>query len=99
MKVTVENTTAEGQKATWTYNTMFDNRDAPVSGDTRTETSAVRKVDARTNEIVNKRGGKVIQVITNVLSPDGNTINNTYRNYNDKGEVTSTTTAVYERIR
>ena len=99
MKVTVENTTAEGQKATWTYNTMFDNRDAPVTGDTTTETSAVRKFDARTNEIVNKRGGKVIQVITNVISPDGNTINNTYRSYNDKGEVTSTTTAVYERIR
>lgn len=99
MKVTVENTTAEGQKATWTYNTMFDGHDAPVSGDTRTETSAVRRIDARTNEIVNKRGGKVIQVITNVISPDGNTINNTYRNYDDKGEVTSTTTAVYERIR
>ena len=99
MKVTVENTTAEGQKATWTYTTMFDGRDAPVSGDTRTEASAVHKIDGRTNEIVNKRGGKVIQVITNVISPDGNTINNTYRNYNDKGEVTSTTTAVYERIR
>jgi hypothetical protein len=99
MKVTVENTTAEGQKATWTYTTMFDGQDTPVSGDTRTETSAVRKIDAHTNEIINKRGGKVIQVITNVISPDGNRINNTYRNYNDKGEVTSTTTAVYERIR
>ena len=99
MKVTVESTSKDGRTATWTYNTMFDNRDAPVTGDTTTETSAVRKIDARTNEIVNKRGGKVIQVITNVISPDGNTINNTYRSYNDKGEVTSTTTAVYERIR
>jgi hypothetical protein len=77
--------------------------DAPTAGtsssDTRTETTAVRKIDARTNKIVNKRGGKVIQVITNVLSEDGNTINNTYKNYNEKGELTTTTTAVYERIK
>ena len=99
MKITVEATNAEGRKTKWTYNTMFDGKDEPVSGDTRTETTAVKKIDARTNEITNKRGDKVIQVVTNVLSADGNTINNTYKNYNDKGEVTSTTTAVYERIK
>jgi hypothetical protein len=99
MKVTVEATSAEGRKTKWTYNTMFDGKDEPVSGDTRTESTAVRTLDARTNEITNKRGGRVVQVITNVLSADGNTINNTYRNYDEKGEVTSTTTAVYERIR
>jgi hypothetical protein len=99
MKITVEATSAEGRKTKWTYNTMFDGKDEPVSGDTRTETTAVKKIDARTNEITNKRGGKVVQVVTNVLSADGNTINNTYKNYNDKGELTSTTTAVYERIK
>jgi hypothetical protein len=99
MKITVENTNADGKTARWTYNTMFDGKDEPVTGDTRTETTGVRKIDGRTNEITNKRGGKVIQVITNVLSADGNTINNTYKNFNEKGELTSTTTAVYERIK
>jgi hypothetical protein len=99
MKITVEATNADGRKTKWTYNTMFDSKDEPVSGDTRTEFTAVRKVDARTNEISNKRGGKVFQVVTNVLSADGNTINNTYKNYNEKGELTTTTTAVYERIK
>jgi hypothetical protein len=99
MKVTVENTNKDGRKATWTYNTMFDNKDMPVSGDTRTETTAVKKVDARTTEITNKRGGKIVQVITNVISADGNTIDNSYQNYNEAGEKTSVTTAVYERIR
>jgi len=98
MKVTVESTNREGRKSTWTYNTMFDDKDMPVTGDTRTETSAVRKIDERTNEITNKRGGKVTQVITNVLSGDGKRIDNTYKNYNEKGELTSTTTAVYERM-
>lgn len=99
MRVTVENTNAQGRKATWTYTTMFDGKDEPVTGDTRTETTSVKKLDDRTTEITNKRGGRVTQVIINQLSADGNTINNTYKNYNEAGEVTSTTTAVYERIR
>jgi len=99
MKVTVESTSKDGRTATWTYNTMFDGKDMPVSGDTRTETSAVKKIDDRTTEITNKRGGKVAEVITNVLSSDGNRIDNTYKNYNEKGELTTTTTAVYERMR
>jgi len=98
MKVTVESTNREGRKSTWTYNTMFDGKDEPVSGDTRTETTAVKKIDARTNEITNKRGGKVTQVIVNVLSPDGKRIDNTYKNYNENGELTSTTTAIYEKM-
>jgi hypothetical protein len=98
MKVTVDSTNRDGKKSVWTYNTMFDGKDEPVSGDTRTETTAVRKIDDRTNEITNKRGGKVTQVIVNVLSPDGKRIDNTYKNYNEKGELTSTTTAVYEKM-
>jgi len=98
MKVTVESTNRDGRKATWTYNTMFDGKDEPVSGDTRTETTAVKKIDDRTNEITNKRGGKVTQVIINVLSADGKRIDNTYKNYNEAGELTTTTTAVYEKM-
>jgi hypothetical protein len=98
MKVTVESTSKDGRTATWTYNTMFDGKDMPVSGDTRTETSAVKKIDDRTTEITNKRGGKAAQVITNVLSSDGNRIDNTYKNYNENGELTSTTTAIYEKM-
>ena len=98
MKVTVESTNREGKKSTWTYDTMFDGKDEPVSGDTRTETTAVKKIDGRTNEITNKRGGKVTQVIVNVLSADGKRIDNTYKNYNEKGELTNTTTAIYEKM-
>src|SRR3954451_8603580 len=98
MKVTVESTNAQGRKATWTYNTMFDGKDMPVSGDTRTETTAVKKVDDRTTEITNKRGGKVTQVIINALSADGKTINNTYKNFDADGNAPTTTTAIYEKM-
>jgi hypothetical protein len=35
---------------------------------------------------------------TSVKRIDDRTINNTYRNYNEKGEVTTTTSAVYEKL-
>jgi hypothetical protein len=98
MRVTVESTNGQGRKSTWTYNTLFDGKDMPVSGDTRTETTAVKKIDDKTNEITNKRGGKVTQVIINVLSADGKTIDNTYKNYDADGNLTGTTKAIYEKM-
>jgi len=97
MKVTVESTNRNGQLTKWTYNTMLDGKDEPVTGSPSTDTTAVKKIDQYTNEITNKKGGRVTQVIINVITVDGKTINNTYKNYNAQGEQTTTTTAVYEK--
>jgi hypothetical protein len=99
MRVTVESKNAQGREQKWTYTTMFDGKDEPVTGHPSADTTSVKKIDARTTEITNKKAGKVIQIITNVISEDGNTINNTYQNFDAEGKPTSTTTAVYERIR
>ena len=97
MKVTVEATNAKGEKRKWGYVTMFDGKYRPMTGDTTTEETAVEVVDARTNKIMNKTGDRV-NVIINVLSEDGNAINNEYRNVDENGKVT-VTHAVYERIK
>jgi hypothetical protein len=97
MRITVEATNAKGEKRKWGYVTLFDGKYRPVTGDTTTEETAVEVVDARTNKIMNKTGDRV-NVIINVLSEDGNTINNEYRNVDENGKVT-VTHAVYERIR
>ena len=96
MKITVENTNTKGEKRTWSYVTLFDGKYRPVEGDTNTDETAVEVVDAHTNKIMNKTGDRV-NVIINVLSADGNTINNEYRNVDENGKVT-VTHAVYERI-
>ncbi len=96
MRVTVEATNAKGEKRKWGYVTMFDGKYRPMTGDTETEETAVEVVDARTNKIMNKTGDRV-NVILNVLSEDGNTIHNEYRNVGEDGKVT-VTHAVYERI-
>ena len=96
MRITIEATNQKGEKRKWGYVTLFDGKYQPVTGDSSTEASAVEIVDARTNKIMNKTGDRV-NVIINVLSEDGNTINNEYRNVDEDGNET-VFHAVYERI-
>ncbi len=97
MKVTVDSVNGQGRESHWTYVTMFDGKDMPVAGHPSADTTSVKRIDERTNEVVNRKAGRVIQIITNVISADGKTINNTYKNFNEKGDPTTTTYAVYEK--
>ena len=96
MKITVASTNAEGEMSEWGYVTMFDGEFHPVEGQ-ENATTAVEVVDERTNRILNARNGEVYQVIINVLSEDGNTIDNEYRRTREDG-TESVSYAVYKRI-
>ena len=96
MKITVASTNAEGETSEWGYVTMFDGEFHPVEGQ-ENATTAVEVVDERTNRILNARNGEVYQVIINVLSEDGNTIDNEYRRTRED-ETESVSYAVYKRI-
>ena len=98
MSITVESTNSQGRDSKWGYVTMFDGVFRSVSGQEGAET-AVEIVDDRTTRISNKRDGRVYQVIINVLSDDGNTINNEYVRMNENGNIVRISHAVYERIR
>lgn len=97
MKITVASTNSEGDESEWSYTTLFDGVFRPVTGQENAET-AVEVVDERTNRILNRRDGQVYQVIVNVLSEDGNTIDNEYRRTLEDG-TESVSHAVYRRIR
>ena len=97
MKVTVESVNAKGEKTSWWYTTELDGKDMPVTGQ-ENSTSAVRTINDRINEIVNKRNGRVTQILTNILSPDGNTIAVVYMRDDGNGKTTNVTFATYERI-
>lgn len=98
MKVTVQSVNARGDTTTWWYTTEFDGRDMPVSGNTGTTHTSVRRINDRINEIVNKRDGRVTQLLTNVLSPDGQTIAVMYMRDDGNGKTTGVTFATYERL-
>ena len=99
MKVTVRSVNARGDTTAWWYTTDFDGKDMPVTGSGGTTHTSVRAITDRINEIVNKRDGRVTQVLTNVLSPDGNTIGVIYMRDDGNGKTTAVSFATYERIK
>ena len=98
MKITVESVNAKGEPSKWWYTTEFDGKDQPVTGQAPNSMTSVRVIDDRINEIVNKRDGKITQVLTNVLSPDKNTLGIIYMRLDEQGKTTGVTFATYERI-
>ena len=98
MKVTIESVNARGEASTWWYVTEFDGKDMPVTGNAGQTHSAVTRINDRITQIVNKKDGRVTQVLTNVLSPDGNTIGVMYMRDDGAGRTASVSFATYERI-
>lgn len=99
MKITIDAVNRDGVKSQWFYTTLFDGKDEPVTGNPGTDTGAVRIITDRINEIVYKKDGGVSQVLTNVLSPDGNTIGIVYMRAGADGKTTAVTFATYEKMR
>ena len=98
MKITIDAVNREGVKSQWYYTTNFDGKDETVTGNAGTDTGAVRIITDRINEIIYKKTGKVSQVLTNVLSPDGSTIGVMYMRMDPEGKTTGVTFAIYERM-
>ena len=99
MKITIDAVNRDGVGSQWSYTTMFDGKDAPIVGNPNADTGSVKVVSDRINEIVYKKDGRIAQVLTNVLSPDGNAIAVTYMRQDGDGKTTAVTFATYERIR
>jgi hypothetical protein len=98
MKIDIVAVSKDGSKKEWGYTTHFDGKDEKFFGDSTTDTGSIRMLSPTVNEITYKKGGKVIQVLENVLSADGKTIGVLYMNYGPDGKVTRITTATYEKI-
>jgi hypothetical protein len=97
MQITVASTNARGQDSEWGYSTMFDGEFHPVRGQEGSQT-AVEFVNETTTRISNMRNGRVTQVIINILSEDGNLIDNEYIRMDADGKITGVSHAVYRRI-
>jgi hypothetical protein len=98
MKITIDAVNKDGVASKWGYDTMFDGKDEPLYGNPGTDTGAVRIITDRINEIIYKKSGKITQVLTNVLSPDGTTIGVTYMRMSPEGKTTGVTFATYEKM-
>ena len=99
MKVTIDSVNRDGVASQWWYTTMFDGRDRPITGNPGADTGAVTVITDRISEIVYRKDGRVAQVLTNVLSPDGHTIGVMFMRLDAGGTTTGVTLATYERMK
>ncbi len=99
MKVTIDAVGASGNASQWGYATNFDGKEEPMTGTRSSETAAVRMISDRVAEIVYRRNGQITQILTNVLTPDGNTLGIVYVRPGADGKPDSVSFATYERIK
>jgi hypothetical protein len=96
VKVTVDGTDASGKPLHNEWTGKFDGKDYAVTGDALSDMRSYKRVDDRTLELTGKKGGKVTQTGTIVLSVDGKTRTVTISGTDAKGEKV-TSTAVYDK--
>jgi hypothetical protein len=95
-KLTVSNPSKP--EASWSYETLFDGKFRPVTGQPGSET-AVELINgsAKSIRIYNKRDGVVYQVVINTLSADNMTISNEYIRMDKDGKITGVTHVTYKK--
>ena len=67
----VERVNADGTTTRWDVTVTYDGRDHAVQGDPSRDTVAFTRVDARTFDVVNKKGGSVVSRMRIVVAQDG----------------------------
>ena len=88
-KVTSEVVNADGTNTTTQYTANFDGKDSPLTGSPIADMVSLKRIDARTTERTDKKGGTVAQTIKRVVSADGKTMNVTVKGKNAQGQAVS----------
>jgi hypothetical protein len=73
-KISVRSEPASGPVVQYSFTTNLDGKDVPVTGNNpNADMIAVKRIDANTLELVNKKGGKVTTTLRSVIAADGKT--------------------------
>ena len=86
-KTTADFVNADGTRTTTQYTANFDGKDSPLTGSQfGADMVSLKRIDARTTERTDKKGDKVVQVLTRVVSQDGKTMNVTTKGTDAQGK-------------
>jgi hypothetical protein len=85
-KVTAEFVNADGTRTTTQYTANFDGKDNPLTGSQIADTVSLKRINARTTDRTDKKGGKVAQTLRRVVSQDGKTMTVTTKGTNAQGQ-------------
>lgn len=96
IKVTVDGVGADGKPSHNEWTGKFDGKDYPLTGDPTADTRSYKKIGARTLELTNKMGGKVMVSGKIVISADGKSRTVSISGTDASGKKI-TSTAVYDK--
>jgi len=96
VKVTVDGVDGAGQPTHNEWTGKFDGKDYPLVGDPGADTRAYKKIDDRTMELTNSKGGNATTTGRIVVSADGKTRTVTVNGIDAQGMKVSYT-AVYDK--
>ena len=78
---------ADGSRTATEYTANFDGKDSPLTGSQfGADTVSLKRIDARTTERTDKKGDKVVQVLTRVVAQDGKTMTVTTKGTNAQAQ-------------
>ena len=95
-KATTEGVNAAGTATKTEYTAQYDGKDYPMTGSQNVETVSFKRIDARTMGRTDKKGDKVVQTSTRVVSEDGKTMTVTTKGTNAQGQAVENVT-VWEK--
>jgi histidinol dehydrogenase len=76
---------ADGSRTQWEWTAKFDGKDYPVKGDPDRDMVSLKKIDASTIEVTNKKDGKLTNTMKIVVAKDGKSRTNEASFTNAKG--------------
>ncbi len=86
LKVNVDGEDAQGKPVHIEFTAKYDGKDYAMTGSATVDTIALKRIDANTIEITNKKNGEVVTTVRSVVSKDGKTRTSTWKGKNAKGE-------------
>lgn len=73
------------------YTCSYDGADCPLTGVTGADVVALRRIDARTTERIDKKAGRVVQTYRRKVSADGKTMTVTEKGRSSDGKAVANT--------
>ena len=103
VKYSVEGVDADGSKVASAYTANYDGKDVPLtvndpaaSHAADVDTVSMKRINATTVEETRKKGGKVVETLTRVVSADGKSMTTTQKGTNAQGRAINNVT-VWEK--
>lgn len=85
-KLEATGTDSEGKPTHVQYSAKFDGKDYPVTGTANADTVSIKRIDANTIEVKQKKDAKVVMTVTTKISNDGKTRTSTWHGKNAEGK-------------